>query len=174
MQVTLTPVVFSTIANELNWIKDNIFTSKDNEYDYIYSRIFKGLHTPNLSSFISSIVVAFTSKQLQESLCYRNIVSEVANVQNFSSKFTNFCNTHKVMLAIVGPHAPFVHLPTNDNDMFKSLIDVYENYTLAANCYKLHIGELEKLSGYKINIIWPNELNNEHAVDIFLRKTKFL
>lgn len=163
----LTPSTSYTIGRELIWLEENVFHTKSNEFHYIYGKVFKGLHSPNMSSFLGSIIVTLSSVQLQNSLCYRNIVSDVTGVQ--TNKFANFCNSHKIMLAVVGAHAPFVHQCPNLDEL-APMIKVIESYTAVADFYKYHLTTLEKSFGFNFNVIWPDQLNNEHAIDLFLRK----
>lgn len=165
-----------TFSDELGWLKENVFYNRSVEFDFIYSKVFRGLHSENMRAFLTNIIVTMSTIQLKNSKCYGLLSSssDVENRDNATSKFTNFCKTHKVLVAVVGPHASLLEqcYMKNDNQNLLSMVALYEKYSPRINFYQSHIQTLEQISGYSFNIIWPAELNNEASIDSFIKKCK--
>lgn len=164
-----------TFNRELQWLKDNIFLNRPAEYDFIYSKTLRGLHTQNSQAFLTNIIVTMSTIQLTSSKCYEVIASNstIGNLDNTTNKFINFCNSQKVLVAVIGPHASllqsFAATQDDDGNLF-SMINLYEKFSPRINFYRNHIKETEDASGYNFNIIWPNQLDNDADIDTFIKK----
>lgn len=160
-----------SIGSELTWIKENIYDGKHNEFDLIYLTKFRGIHSsPN--AYLSSILVALSTEQIFNSMCFRNMVAQDKNANNFSVKFKNFCSYNKLLVAVIGLDAPFVSACQSNQAEFAQIVAVYERYAQTAEFYRDHIQSVESMVGYKLNVIWPDQLDEYSTVDTFLKKCR--
>lgn len=174
-----------TIGNELAWIKENIFEQHNKfEGEMLYKKLPYNMTMSN--SFLANIVVTLSLEQLQNSLVYDVITNQetqpskhgtvATGAVTSNNLFNSFIQKKKILIAYVGHHANFVWECQDKNsastNMMKDILPVYEKYTMVAIFYKNHINELEQTLGYKLNVLWPEDLENRALIDLFIRKLR--
>lgn len=156
-----------TIEDELKWIAANIFgKTKKLNYVRIYEKTFK-YSKPLKEQFLQNVIVTMSRHQLQNSYCYQMLAAD-------ETHFVNACTEHKILVAVVGVHSTFVEqcyeMKKDDILSLAQILPVYERNSPAINYYANHLENVQRAIGYKLNVIWPKDLNNIHQVDVFLKK----
>lgn len=163
-------VVTYTIEDELNWIAANIFGKKNKiNYVHIYEKILKYNNKPVKEKFLQNVIVTMSRHQLENSYCYHMLASE-------ETHFVSALAQNSILVAVVGAHSAFVEqcyqLKKDDMLSLAQILPVYERYSPAINYYANHMENLQRSIGFKLNIIWPRDLNSIHKVDVFLKSCK--
>lgn len=155
-----------TIENELSWISENIYGPKKLEYVQIYEK-FLHYNKQLKEHFLQNVIVTLSRHQLEQSYCYRMLAA------SDNKRLHNACAELKILVAVVGYHSSFVlqcyDLDVNNSLRMAEILPIYERHSPSINNYVNHLENLQRTLGYKLNVIWPNDLNNIHTVDVFLK-----
>lgn len=190
MNTTSTASAAYTIGDEIDWISQNIFGTegpKHLEFTRIYDRVLRYNNKTLKAQFLQNVLVTMSRHQLEHSHCYQ-MLSMAANAtssmpandaaaDNELRHFGSACSEYKILVAVVGFHSDFVsqcYALKQDNNIKRmaEILPVYERHSPSINGYANHLTKLQQTLGFKLNVIWPKDLNNAHAVDVFLKACK--
>lgn len=179
--------------------RDN--SSKRFDFVRLYEKLFRYNRTLK-DQFLQNVLVTMSRHQLENSYCYRMLSMATTSAANaaaaatandgiddiFNSNnnnittnnqlrhFSSACNEYKILVAVVGFHSNFVsqcyELKTDNIMRMAEILPVYERHSPAIVGYVNHLTNLQQTLGFKLNVIWPQDLNSVHAVDVFLKACK--